>query len=331
METGTADFCLTGATGFVGSWVAQALCDQQAQVTCIIRPTSNLRWLEHLNVSLVRASLLDAGSLRHPLRETRFLFHIAGVTKANHPYQYYQGNVETTATILEAAYRYGKKIEHILVLSSQAAAGPSPGPEPIDEAAPCRPVSEYGKSKYRAEQVAREWMDRLPITILRPPAVYGPRDTDVLEVFKNVARGWDLRVGRTEQQVSLIQVRDLARGIILAGTHPDAVGQTYFIADPQPYFWSQVVEWLARLMKRTVRTIRVPIILAYAVATLAEAWSAFSGKPGIINRDKIKEVAHPYWVVSADKIARELGFVTQIELQAGLEETYRWYREQQWL
>ncbi len=311
--------------------MAHFLCEQGAAVSCIVRSSSNLRWLTSLNVSLVTASLHDPETLRDVLRQARFLFHIAGVTKATTPYQFYRGNVETTETLLRAAYRYGRKIEQILLLSSQAAAGPSPGPEPIDEESPCRPVSTYGKSKLRAEELAREWMDRLPITILRPPAVYGPRDSDVLEVFRNVARGLDLRVGSTEQQVSLIHVHDLARGIILAGTHRDAIGKTYFIANPNPYRWSEVVQQMARIMNRTVRTIRVPVILAYAVATLAEAWSAFRGRPGIVNRDKIREVAYPYWIVSSRRIGQELGFETHIDLPHGLVQTYRWYREQHWL
>ncbi|MFQ5582940.1 MAG: NAD-dependent epimerase/dehydratase family protein [Calditrichia bacterium] len=324
-------YFLTGATGFVGSWVAEKLTEKQAEVVCLVRPTSNLQWLEHLPVKYHRGSLFQPGSIEKAVEDADYILHIAGVTKALHREDYYKGNVETTRNLLKMVEQVNPGIKKFVLISSQAAAGPSPTREPIDESFPPRPISDYGKSKLQSEIVAKEYGDKLPITILRPPTVYGPRDSDVLEVFKNIKRGVSLKVGSVEQYISMIHVFDLAAGIILAAESGQATGKTFFICDDQAYPWSEIVNILKEVMGRRAVNVTVPYPLAYGVATVAELLSKMKGKPTVLNRRMMKEIQQPNWVISNKKIKTELHFSPGISLDKGLKITYDWYREHKWL
>ncbi|NOX37348.1 MAG: NAD-dependent epimerase/dehydratase family protein [Calditrichaeota bacterium] len=324
---------VTGATGFVGSWVVAEFIRQypEAQLVCLVRPTSNLRWLQHQPVILFTGSLTDPESLLPALEGVDYVLHIAGVTKALHIADYYRGNVAATQNLLEAVYRAAPDVQKVVHISSQAAVGPSPSPEPIDESHPCHPITDYGKSKLESEKIARQWMDRLPITILRPPAVYGPRDTDVFQVFKNLKWGIELKIGGREQWVSIIHVFDLARGIVLAATHPASAGETYFVCNDDVYPWSHITRLLQQIIGKKAVTLSIPYPIAYGAAAIIEAVAYLRRKPTILNRQKMREVRQPYWGISNRKIKQQLGFRQSISLEEGLRQTFQWYLEQGWL
>ncbi len=324
---------VTGATGFVGSWVVDELLRMYpgAHVVCLVRPTSNLRWIHQKPVVLFTGSLLDENGLRPALEGVDYVLHVAGVTKALTVAEYYRGNVAATQHLLEAVFQAAPGIKKFVHISSQAAVGPSPSPQPVDETFPCHPITDYGKSKLESEKIARRWMDRLPITILRPPAVYGPRDTDIFQVFKNIQRGVNLKIGKQEQLISLIHVKDLARGILLAAEHPASAGETYFICNDEVYRWSQIIQLLEQVMGQNTITVSIPFPVAYGVATFLEAISYLRRKPSILNRQKMQEVRRRYWGMSNEKIRTQLGFRQTVSLEEGLRSTYRWYREEGWL
>ena len=326
-------FFVTGATGFVGSWVVDTILSQfpDAEITCLVRPTSNLQWLEGKPIRLYQGSLLDEKSLAEALRDAEYILHIAGVVKALNPEGYYLGNVRTCEVLYQAAHRWARKVKQIVHLSSQAVVGPSPGPEPLFEEAPPNPLTDYGKSKWQGEQVAHRWLEHLPIVILRPSAVYGPRDKEIFRVFQNVWYGWNVKVGIVDPVVSLIYVSDLARAIIQAALSPAATGQTYFVCDDHPYVWSQVAEKLANIMQRRVRTLSVPLPVAYLVASAMEWWGTLRQQPTMLNRQKMAELKQAYWVISNQKIRKDLQFKPLVSLEEGLRRTYNWYREQGWL
>ncbi len=319
---------ITGATGFVGSWVVHFFLKHhpEADLICVVRSPQKLRWLKEYTVHLYPGSLFEASSLEEGLRGVDYVLHIAGVTKALTAQDYYRGNVLTTRNLLKAIYRAAPDVKKIVHISSQAAVGPSPTESPIDETYPPHPITDYGKSKLQSEAVAREWMQRLPITILRPPAVFGPRDMDVYEVFKNVSHGINLKVGQGDQCISLIHVWDLARGIIQAALHPNGIGETYFICNDTPVWWSEMIALIGRIMQRKVRTIAIPYPIAYGVATLLEVVAYLRKQPTILNRQKMAEIKQPYWVISNQKIKQELGFHQQLSLESAIRNTVAWYQ-----
>ncbi len=320
-------FFITGGTGFVGSWVVDYLQKTypEARITCLVRSPQKLRWLEGYAVHLHTGSLLDVDSLVEGVRDADYVLHIAGVTKALSVDAYYRGNVTATENLLQAVEQAAPNVTKIVHISSQAAVGPSPDATPIDETFPPHPITDYGKSKLESEQVARRRMDRLPITILRPPAVFGPRDMDVYEVFKNIWHGFNVKVGHLDQLVSIIHVWDLARGIVETALHPAGAGETYFICNDEPVWWSAVVQKIESVMGRRARTIPVPYPIAYAAAAVLEGIARLRKQPTILNRQKMLEVKQPYWVISNRKIREQLGFRQTVSLEEGIRNTIEWY------
>ncbi|MCB0304454.1 MAG: NAD-dependent epimerase/dehydratase family protein [Calditrichaeota bacterium] len=324
-------YFVTGATGFVGSWVAQQLVERGDEVICLARKTSNLRWLKDLPVQYHYGSLLDAKSLQDGIKSADYVLHIGGVTKALSIQEFYAGNVEATRNLMETVKTVNPDVKRVVYVGSQAAVGPSPQGTLLDETCEMAPITDYGTSKMQGEAVAREYMADLPVTILRPPAVYGPRDTDVFEVFKSVKNRVNLKVGSGDPHVSIIHVFDLARGIIEAALHEKSAGETYFICNETPCYWSEVIAILEKLMEKQVLNLAIPYPVANLFAGAMELAGRLSGKPTILNRQKIREVNAAHWIVSAEKIKRELGFTTQLSLEAGLAQTLEWYQEQGWL
>jgi len=316
---------VTGATGFVGSHLLQRLAAANQPFRCLVRSNARRRALP-AGVEKVEASLETGVGLEGALDGVGAVIHLAGVTKALRTEDYYTGNGRSTAVLAKAMAGTGIRL---VLASSLAAAGPNPDATPLDEDCEPRPFSHYGISKLEAEKAARA---ELPdAVIVRPPVVYGPRDTDVFRMLKTVERGFVLLIGEGERYFSAIYVRDLADGLLAAARHPAAAGRTYYMAYPSPVTWIALGSSAARIMGRTARVVRIPVGLARTVGFGAEMLSWFSRKPGIISRDKVAEAECRYWTCNARRAAEELGFQAPTDLDAGLAETLAWYKEAGWL
>ncbi len=331
-EEPIARVLVTGGTGFVGSHVAEHLLAQEFTVRCLVRSSrSRLSWLEGLPVDVVKADMTDAKALTRHCEDVDYIFHVAGSTKVLRNSDYRVGNVEVTRNLLLAAAQHPhiKKFCHV---SSLAAVGPSYDGQPLTEESPCRPVSLYGASKYEAEQIVRRFFNRLPIVILRPPTVYGPRDTDVFEMFQWVNRGYLPTIGNPDKKLSMIHVADIARGIIAATLSEKTAGETYFVSNPPIYHYSEIIRTIADVLgKKRVRSIRVLASVLYAVAGGTQVVSRLIKKPTILSLDKAREMLQPHWICSAEKIKRHLGFEASISLEDGLRSTLDWYRQHGWM
>jgi nucleoside-diphosphate-sugar epimerase len=171
---------------------------------------------------------------------------------------------------------------------------------------------------------------RLPLTIVRPTAVFGPRDRDFFSYFDLVKRGLELRLGREERRVSLIYVRDLAELIVLALENQVAVGQTYFACGPG-HTYAEFSGAIARaLNKRTVR-ITLPVAVLTPIGAAAQVQEWLTHRPALLNKQRIKDMREPYWLCSEEKARQELGFMPRYDLDTAVRETVDWYQENGWL
>jgi len=322
---------LTGASGFIGSFVAELLAEQNREVTCLVRKSSNRLWLEGLSLNFFVGSLSEPASYESVLRNCDYVIHLAGITKTFNKDEFYQGNVVNTQNLLDSIVRLKRPVKRFLLVSSQAAVGSSPTRDAIDEAYPCHPITSYGKSKYECERVAAKYRNKVPITIVRPPAVYGPRDKDVLNLFKSIRLGVNLMVGKTDQFVSIVYVKDLARGIVQATFSENSIGKTYFICEETAYHWSHIAKMIGEQMNKKFMTIKLPLTVAQILAFFMEISAKISRQNTILNREKILEINEPYWVISPHKAKQDFNYSTQYPLHLGIENTLRWYQENNWL
>jgi dihydroflavonol-4-reductase len=322
---------VTGANGFVGSHLVEGLLHKGYQVRCLVRKTSNLRWLSGLMVDYAYGDIAEKNSLKEAVEDVDLVFHSAGMTKAKTKEEYFKANAEGTKNLVEACLEENPKLQRLIYISSQAAVGPGDDERPLNETAPCRPVTYYGESKLEGERVVLQRADQLPVTIIRPPAVYGPRDTDMLGFFKVANKGFRIAFGRGESFVSLVYVKDLVDGIILASENPKAIGQIYFIADDKVYSWKEAFKIIAKVLNKKTNPLRIPKSFVFFLAFLSENFSHLLGRTSVFNIQKVKEITERYWGLDISKAKTELGFALKYSLDKGAEETVRWYKEKGWL
>jgi dihydroflavonol-4-reductase len=287
-------------------------------------------WLEGLSVDVVRVDMMDAEALKPIVADAEYIFHVAGTTKVRSVEEYALGNVAMTQAML-AAVAGNRNLKKFCHISSLAAVGPSLDGQPLTEDTPCRPISLYGRSKYEAELAVRSFSGQLPFVILRPPTVYGPRDTDVLEMFQWVKRGIMPVLSREPKKASMIHVHDLARGIIEATISHKTIGKTYFISNPPVYEVAEMVHTMSQIIGKKAISVPIPAFLVYTIAGITQLASRFTSRPSILSLDKARELMMPHWVCSPEKIRQDIGFGTSISLEVGLRGTYEWYKQRGWL
>lgn len=322
---------VTGATGFIGSHLVELLLKKKYAVRVMLRKTSDTRWLKGLDLEYVYGDLFDGRALDEAVSGVDYVYHSAGVTKAKAKEEYYRGNAEGTRNLLQAVIRRNPGLKRFVQISSQTAAGPSPSRTPITEDAPSNPITTYGKSKLKAEQECLAVAGSVPVTIVRPPAVFGPRDKDVFEFFHTMTKGLQPMVGMSEKYVSLIHVADLVRGFIMAAESDVARGGTYYISSRDIYGWEEVGEVSRRILGKTAFRLRIPEAGVYVIAAFAEVFGLFSKGPVLINFEKAKDMVQDYWTCDSSKAKRDFGYEQELTLEAGIRDTVEWYRSVGWL
>jgi len=318
---------VTGATGFIGSHLVERLVAQGRPVRCLVRRASATAGLPQSGVQLAYGDLATGAGLTEALRDVDLVLHLAGVTKARTLADYDRGNAQATANLLRAA-AHVRRFVHV---SSLAAAGPSDGSRPLTESDEPHPVSYYGRSKLAGEDLVRESPLFSRSIIIRPPVVYGPRDRDVYQMIRMIARGWMLQIGAAPRPFSLIYVGDLVDALLAAADRPAPGGAVYYVAHSVAVSWDEFGRTAARLMGGRLRSVAIPEKLAYAIGWCAEWWARLSRHPGILSRDKVAEACCAGWVCDPSRACRELAFCSATGLEEGLRRTLDWYKEEGWL
>ena len=322
---------ITGATGFIGSHAAEEAHRRGLRVTCLVRPNRrDPGWVRKLPVEIRAVDHTDPRALAPLLLEADYILHVAGVTKARTREEYRRGNVDSTTSLLEAAL-HAPRLKKFCFVSSLTVAGPSIDGTPVNDASPPAPITEYGRSKQEAEEVCRRYTGRLPIVVVRPPAVYGPRDRDILEMFRWIKRGLAPIVGSREKTLSLIHAADLGSALLTALESANTAGKTYHVSDGIIHHYTELLEISADLLQAHPLTLSIPDPFVYASAALAQGFSTLLGKPAVLNIEKVKDLLAPHWVCDGSRFVRETGFKPRIGIQEGLASTLEWYRTNGWL
>ncbi len=322
---------VTGANGFVGSHLVDLLLEKGYSVRCITRKSSDLKWLDGKDIEIHDCGLFDLNGLRKALKDSHYVFHVAGVVKSKTPEGYFQGNVETTKNLLDVSLENKNSIKRFVVVSSQTVTGPSLDGKPVTEETGCNPITTYGRSKLEEEKVTLTYADKLPVTICRAPAVYGERDTEIFIYFNTFSKGLTTTIGFNKKALSLIHVSDLVHGIYLAAVSDRSKGQIYFISSEKFYTWPEVNITTAKILGRKAIIVKVPHFLVYTIAAIAQFFAMFGNKAATLNLEKAKDITQQYWICDTSKAIRDLGFRQNITLEEGIRRTIRWYKEMKWI
>lgn len=322
---------ITGATGFVGSHLADKLLEKNYEVYCLRRKTSSTKWLDGKNVTYVDGDLFSNEALEKCIKEMDYIFHVAGVVKAKTKEGFMHGNYESTKNLLEITEKVNPNIKKFIFVSSLAATGPAMTEKPADENTKPDPITTYGISKLKAEQEVLKFKDKFPVTIISPPAVFGPRDTEILIYFKTFSRGLNSVIGFDAKYLSLVYVEDLADGLILAAENNIANGQKYFLCFDKAYNWDEIGDITSKLLGKKAIKIRLPHSVIYSVGYLAELFSTFSKKPATLNLEKCKDITQLRWICTNEKAKKELGFKPKDDLEQSFKKTIDWYKEMKWI
>ena len=323
---------LTGASGFVGSHVLDSLLSGHHEVSILLQRTSNTRFISGRlpTVSVHFGSVGDVSALIQAMRGTEALIHCAGRTKAVHSSEFYKVNQAGTRNVVMAANACRESVRRVVYISSQAVSGPGVPARPAEETGDPHPVSLYGRSKWLGETEIRQHC-LVPWTILRPAAVYGPRDTEFLPVFKKVKQRIMPLLSDAKRPLHLIYGPDVTVAVLHCLGEDRAVGGTYHVAAEPPCTDEEFMEEIAaQLQVRPVR-LRIPRAGLYLASVIQGILSRATGRPNMLSRQKLPELLAPGWVCSTEKIRRDVGFTAPTSLQEGVRRTIEWYRGEGWL
>ena len=326
---------VTGANGFVGSFlVEECLRREGLEVYAGIRATSDRSYLQDNRIRFFEFDLQQAGNMADQLAEAKFdyIIHNAGVTAVAERSDYCRVNAAYTEAFLQSLREAGALPRKFTYMSSLAAFGPADTkPEPVVrlDHQPA-PLTAYGDSKLEAEGHIRRQSD-LNYLIFRPTAVYGPRDKAILTFFQLINRGFEFYIGRREQLLSFVYVKDLARIVVEGTLSETATQKAYFVSDGQAYPATQLGALAREFLERRTLLLRVPVSLVRPIAWLNERLASLRGLYPALNVEKVGELASTNWQCDIEPLQRDLNFVPQYDLRRGLAETLAWYRQRSWL
>ncbi|MCG8448390.1 MAG: NAD-dependent epimerase/dehydratase family protein [Pirellulales bacterium] len=335
--------CLvTGATGFVGSNLAEHLRRLGWNVRCLVRDAGRGGYLKELGAELVLGRLDDMASLERAAAGCDLVFHAAGRLHALSPQEFSTDNVEGTRHVAQACAAQPQP-PTLVFISSLAAGGPSRPGKPRREDDPNQPVSAYGESKLDAERAAAALADEAPLSIVRPPIIFGPRDKSSLKIFRGVQ---SVRLhpvpGLRRFPVSVVHVSDLCDALVRVAEQgkrvapspngrPNIAEGTYHVAAERTIPYGELGRLAGRALGCRAIVLPLPKFLFWLFGGLVEVIGQARGKPGLLNLDKVREALAAGWECTDEKIRNQLGYQPARPLEERFRETAQWYRQAGWL
>lgn len=330
---------ITGASGFIGYHLVDAALNAGMEVHAAVRPSSDLSFLKQLNANAedlvyVNTDFSSMEKLKTLLEEGgyTYIIHAAGVTKAKTAAAYNLVNADYSLNLAQAAMSADIPLRRFVFLSSLAALGPAAynSQQPITEETLPAPVTEYGKSKLLAEQYLKA-VSGLPLSIIRPTAVYGPGEKDLFVLFKTLSKGLDAYIGKGPQRLSFVYVKDLVAATMAAMKENGKEITVYNISDGKAYDRYALADQFREISGRNVFRAHLPVALVGMVAGILDFIYAYSSTTPVLNREKLKELTAPNWICSIDAARNHLHYQPRYDLHQGLAETLTWYKENKWL
>ncbi|MBI5481811.1 MAG: NAD-dependent epimerase/dehydratase family protein [Deltaproteobacteria bacterium] len=330
-NSGRGTALVTGATGFVGRNLVEELLRRGVVVTCLVRRSSDTRALAQLGVRLVTADLPGPDpALVELVSGHEVVYHVAGAVKALNLDGFLRANAVVTEEVCAACVAAARPPRRLVLMSSLGAVGPADPGATLTEAQAPRPVTDYGRSKLEGERRALAYRDRLPIAIVRPTAVYGPRDHELLPVVKLARRGLVPLMGGRDQIVNLVHVDDVVQATILASERDVESGEVFHVGDLRGYSMTEFGALLCGVFGRRPRFLALPRALVFAAALGSEIGGRLRRRPAIFNRQKLPEL-RASWVMDVARLRDRLGWAPRWDLPTGLRATVAWYRQEGWL
>ncbi|MEP6572002.1 MAG: NAD(P)-dependent oxidoreductase [Gemmatimonadota bacterium] len=321
---------VTGATGFVGSHLVEALGRRRATITALVRSPGKAALLTQHDVIQIRGDLANEEALRTAVSGQDVVFHVAGLVAARNEAEFFRANCDGTASLLRAIQTSGSTPRLVLV-SSLAAVGPAVRGKPLRSDAVPHPVTQYGRSKLAAEELVRG--AALPWTIIRPPVVYGPRDREVLKVFQAARFGVAPIFGDGSQELSAVYAPDLAEALIAGATSPSAIAHVYHACHSELLTNAAMIQILGRALgrDRAVHLVPIPFALGRAALWCTGSFAGLMGRSTILTADKANEFFQDAWTGDPAALTRDTGWSAANDLASGAARTVAWYREAGWL
>src|SRR5512140_1392703 len=318
---------LTGGTGFVGSHVADALLAAGFHVRALVRRPDDVAWLKGTGVDVVKGDVRDAATLPALVECAAAVVTVAGKTSARSEAEHMAANAAGTDNVA-AAVRAHAPGAHVVLVSSQAAGGPSRDGERVTCASAPGPVSSYGRSKRAGEEALRG--SGVPFTILRPCAVYGPRETAIRDLFVAASRGIVPVLAGGRPRIHMVYGPDVAaavRGALERGPR----GETFYVAHPEILDYASIAETLAGLPSRRPFRLPVPASLIRGAGHIVGALSTFGKGAPVFNSEKAEEMLQPAWLCDVEDAQVALGQPFRTDFETGARLTWDWYVEHGWL
>ncbi len=322
----TNKILITGSNGFVGSHIVEEAIKHNYNVFAGVRKSSNLQYLQDPKINFLYFSFEDEENLREQLRSHHFEYIIlnAGITNAENKETLYKINAAYNRKLCKILIEENVIPKKLVLISSLASYGPADYQfkQVLDSDSTPHPVTWYGESKLQAEQFV-ESFGQIPSIILRPTAVYGPRDYDMLEVYKTIKLGLEPKVGFGNQDMTFIYVKDLAK-LIVSTLDSDVMHKGYFVSDGAIYPSDVFYAAISKILDKKTLKVTIPVSVMKVIALLSEGVGKIRGQYPLLNRNKIKEYFARSFAVDTADIKNDFNFVPEFTLEEGLKETINW-------